>query len=258
MHPLEVKIAEELIEFKGRIGLAIEIGNVRLDFNSQDVFPSASVIKVPILIEGLRQCDAGLINLDELIRIENRAGGSGVLESLSSEARLTLLDLLTLMITVSDNTATNMLIDRLGIESINRTITKIGMTGTVLNRKMMDFEAKERGLDNKTSAADMVCCLKAMNEGSILSETSRSLALKIMHAQQFQDKLPAMMDLDKIYVANKTGSLPKVENDCAIMAYNDQTAYVAILTDELDEPYTARQVISRIGKYIYDYMVKAK
>ncbi|WP_462409649.1 serine hydrolase [Neobacillus sp. Marseille-QA0830] len=256
MKSLEKKIAEELIGFKGRMGLAIEIGQEQIYLNSGEVYPSASVIKLPILIEGLRQGEAGILNLDDLTVIENQTGGSGVLQALSSGAKLSILDLMTLMITVSDNTATNMLIERLGIDSINTTIKKMGLTGTMLKRKMMDFEATERGVDNVTSPTDMLRCLKAINEGNILSENGRKMALKIMHAQQFQDKIPAMMDLDKIYVANKTGGLPKVENDCAILCYNNQTAYAAILTDELEDTFMARQIISRIGKHVYDYLLE--
>ncbi|WP_251554465.1 serine hydrolase [Neobacillus muris] len=255
MDPLKVKIAEELKSFKGRIGLAIEIGNERIDHHSEEVFSSASVIKIPILIETLRQSDAGTLNLNNLVSIENRTGGSGVLQILSSDARLSILDLMALMITVSDNTATNMLIDRLGIVSINSTIKKLGLTKTALQRKMMDFGAKELGIDNVTTAGDMIQCLKAINEKSMLSEKSRNLALNIMHAQQFQDKIPALMDLDKIYVANKTGGLPMVENDCAILRYKNKKAYAAILTNELEDAFMARQAISRIGKFVYDYLL---
>ncbi len=121
---------------------------------------------------------------------------------------------------------------------------------------MMDFEAIDRGLDNYTTPIDMMTCLKIINEGSYLSETSRKTALEIMSYQQFQDKLPGMMDLDRIFVANKTGGLPHVEHDCAIFKYKGKTAYAAVLMDDLDDVFAGRQKISRIGKHLYDDLLE--
>jgi beta-lactamase class A len=255
MKALEVKIRDELAGFKGRVGLALEIGDECFYYNSEEVFPSASVIKVPILLAGLKQAEEGKLNLNQLTAITDRAGGSGVLHSLSSLASLTIKDLMTLMITVSDNVATNMIIDLLGMKDINQVIDCLGMVSTKLNRKMMDFEAKERGLDNVSSPSDIIKCLKVMNGSTFLSEESKEAALTIMGAQQFQDKLPAMMDPERMYIGNKTGGLPHVEHDCAMIRYKGKTAYVAVLTDMLEDVYYAKQTIARIGKHIYDYLL---
>lgn len=256
MQGLEGKICKELDGFKGRFGLALEIGGARLLINSDEVFPSASVIKIPILIEGLRQSESGRINLNQLVSLSNRAGGSGVLQALSDHALMTVQDLLTLMITVSDNTATNLLIDLIGIKEINSTIRNLGLQQTALNRKMMDHEAVERGFDNLTSPLDMLVCLKTINEGSFLTGESRRLALKIMHFQQFHDKLSAQLDLGQVFVASKTGGLPAVEHDCAIIKTQGNTAYVAALTDQLADAYAAKLVMSRIGNHIYEYLIE--
>ncbi|MFP5112561.1 serine hydrolase [Bacillaceae bacterium C204] len=256
MDKLKVKIEEELRGIHGRIGLAIEIGPESFYVNSEGVFQSASLIKVPILIEGFRQSEIGELSVDQLVSIANHVGGSGVLQVFSSEAQLTWKDLLTLMITVSDNTATNMLIDRLGMEAINSSFGKMGLQHTSLNRKMMDFEAIKQGLDNFTSPLDILTCLKVIQEGPYLSEESQAAALKIMSYQQFQDRLPGMMDLGKVFVANKTGSLLHVEHDCAVITYKGKTAYTAVLMDRLDDVYTGKQKINRIGKHIYDYLLE--
>ncbi|MFJ7729050.1 serine hydrolase [Neobacillus sp. NPDC097160] len=254
MDRLTKKIEEELHGLSGRAGLAIEIEGKCIYVKSEEVFQSASLIKVPILIEGLRQSERGKLNVDQLVPITNHVGGSGVLQALSCDAQLTMKDLMTLMITVSDNTATNLLIDKLGMEVINSSMGKMGLQQTMLNRKMMDFEAMEQGLDNYTSPLDMVTCLKVFNEGSYLTEESRAAALQMMKYQQFQDRLPAMMDLERVMAANKTGSLPHVEHDCALITYKGKTAYAAVLMDQLDNVFAAKQTISRIGKHIYDYL----
>ncbi|QCJ41123.1 serine hydrolase [Bacillus sp. S3] len=255
MERLMEKIEEELRGLSGRAGLAIEMEGKCIDINSKEVFQSASLIKVPILIEGLRQSDRGTLNVNQLVSITSPVGGSGVLQVLSRDARLTLMDLMTLMITVSDNTATNILIDELGMEAINRSMVKMGLQHTVLNRKMMDFQALEQGRDNYTSPADMLTCLKVIMEGSYLTEESQAAALRMMKFQQFQDRLPGMMDLDRVMAANKTGSLPHVVHDCAIITYKGKTAYAAVLLDRLDDEFTGNQIISRIGKHIYDYLL---
>jgi beta-lactamase class A len=256
MDRLKYNMEEELHGFNGRVGLAIEIEGESFYFNSEKIFPSASVIKIPILIEGLRQSEIGKINLEELISIPNRAGGSGVLQILSSNVMMTVKDLMSLMIIVSDNTATNLLIDLLGIEAINDSMKNMGLQDTVLSRQMMDFVAIEHGLDNYTSPRDMISCLKVVNEGTYLSKASRKIALEIMKYQQFQDKLPGMIDLDRIFVANKTGSLPRVEHDCAVFKYKGKTAYAAVLLDHLDDIFAGKQKISRIGKHIYNYLLE--
>ncbi|MEH7306027.1 serine hydrolase [Neobacillus drentensis] len=233
MDKLKIKIEEELRGLSGRIGLAIEIGTESFYVNNEGQFQSASLIKVPILIEGFRQSEIGKLNVDQLVSITNHVGGSGVLQLFSREAKLTMKDLLTLMITVSDNTATNMLIDRLGMEAINSSFEKMGLQHTALNRKMMDFEAIKKGLDNITSPMDMLTCLKVIHEGSYLTEESRAAVLKIVSYQQFQDRIPGMMDLDKVFVANKTGSLLHVEHDCAVITHKGKTAYAAVLMTDL-------------------------
>ncbi len=256
MDKLKVKVEKELRGLRGRIGLAIEIGAESFYVNSEGQFQSASLIKVPILIEGFRQSEIGNLYVDQLVSITNHVGGSGVLQLFSREAKLTMKDILTLMITVSDNTATNMLIDRLGMEAINSSFEKMGLQHTALNRKMMDFEAIKQGLDNITSPMDMLTCLKVVHEGSYLTEESRVAVLKIMSYQQFQDRLPGMMDLDKVFVANKTGSLLHVEHDCAVITHKGKTAYAAVLMDRLDDVYTGKLKISRVGKHIYDYLLE--
>ncbi|MED4205183.1 serine hydrolase [Neobacillus mesonae] len=256
MLKIKKEIMTVLAGLKGKAGVAIEIDNQFFYYHNEEVFPSASVIKVPILIEGLKQAENGIITLNDMLTIRERVGGSGVLQALSDQSSMSVKDLLTLMITVSDNTATNMIIDLLGLDSINKTMETLGLQKTALQRKMMDIAAVKRGLNNITCASDLIICLKVINEGESLSEESRTLALTMMNYQQFHDKLTARVDPDKVFVASKTGSLPGVENDCAIFKYRGRTAYAAILTEKLEDEYSGRQVISQIGKYLYDYLTE--
>ncbi|MFF2450259.1 serine hydrolase [Neobacillus sp. NPDC058068] len=258
MKSLETRVFEEISGFKGRIGLVIEIDNEQIQVNSLEVFQSASLIKVPILIEALRQCDNRELGENDPVPVFKDAivGGSGVLQALSPNVRLTVRDVMTLMIIVSDNTATNLLIDLLGMDAINRFMRQSGLKQTELNRKMMDFQAILQGRDNYTSPLDMIQCLKWMTEGTILSMESQALALEIMGIQQFKDKLPARMDDDRLFVANKTGELPKVEHDCAVLQFGKKTAFVAVLMDQIEDLQAGKQTMKNLGKHIFDYLVE--
>lgn len=255
---LETCINETIKECKGRVSVMLEMDEHVFEFNSDEVYSSASLIKIPILIEAFRQVEKGILRLDQQIRIADypTADGAGVIHVLSTGMVLTVKDLMTLMIIVSDNTATNILIDIIGKDLINDCIHSLGLSCTKLDRHMMDLHAIQNGKNNLTCAEDMVTLLKIINEDSFLSEESRQEVLTIMSNQQFNHKLPSLMDLDKVFVANKTGELPGFEHDCAIICFREKTAYVAVLIGETPDKENARYVLSRIGQLIYKYIIK--
>ncbi|CAH0345770.1 serine hydrolase [Bacillus sp. CECT 9360] len=256
-----IALEESIMHLKnhanGRIGVHIEIDGKVIESGSQETFQSASLIKIPILIEAFRQNEEKHIYLNQPVTIPmtERVKGSGVIYALTDKVFMTIGDIITLMIIVSDNTATNLLINFLGQDEINRCIKELGLDKTVLNRRMMDFEAINQGKDNLTSATDMLVCLKAIKEETFLSTKSNEQILSIMRKQQMTDKLQALMDPEKVSVANKTGSLPGIVHDCAIITYGEKTAYVAVLTSVSSEE-EGRQVIAKIGKLVYEYLVQ--
>ncbi|MBM7693067.1 beta-lactamase class A [Peribacillus deserti] len=254
---LDKILKEQLNLTAGRVSVTVEIHGERYEHNSKEVFLSASLIKLPILIAAYRESEKGKLFLHRPISVphEEKTGGSGVIQVLSEGITYTIKDLLTLMIIISDNTATNVCIDLIGLESINRTIREMGLEQTVLGRKMMDWDAVKEGKNNYISASDMLLCLKAINQEGYLTENSRSDILKIMQSQQFSDKLPALIDRENVTVANKTGELPGVEHDCAIISFKEKTAYAAVLTDGLKNQEEGRIVIRNIGKAVCDYLV---
>lgn len=251
---LEKKVLELVASCEGRIGIVIETGEEEIRVNHEEVFSSASLIKVPILIESFRQSEKGQIDLYEYVKVPQSewVEGSGVIQALSSDLQLKVIDLLTLMIIVSDNIATNILIELLGMDEINNCMKRLGMKNSELNRKMMDFSALEKGHDNRTTAADMVACLKAIDNSNFLSRENSVQALQIMEKQQFTNKLAAAFDFGT--VANKTGELPGVEHDCAIIRHKDRTIYVAVLIDKLPDQETGRQILVNASKLIAEFM----
>ncbi|WP_433750278.1 serine hydrolase [Falsibacillus pallidus] len=242
----------------GRIGVAIETHEGRILLNEMDTFPSASLIKLPILIECFRQVEAGKMLLDQSVDLSalKRVGGAGVLPALSDSVKLTVKDFMTLMIIVSDNTATNFLIDLGGEKEINDCIQTLQLKQTSLGRRMMDFEAIKNGKNNYTSPEDILHVLKEIDRGKLLQANSRDYILQIMKQQQFVDKLPALMDTEIVSSANKTGELDGVEHDCGIFTYGEKTVYASVLIDGLYDKELGRKTISRIGKAIFDYLIK--
>ncbi|KON85728.1 hypothetical protein AF332_02035 [Sporosarcina globispora] len=241
---------------EGRAGVYVHTEDGVIAANADDVFSSASLIKVPILLAGLSQADKGLLHLEEEVEVKDaaRVGGAGVLQAMSKDLKFKVIDLMTLMIIVSDNTATNLIIELLGKEKINQLIKGFGFQYTELNRVMMDFKALKNGIDNTTTARDMAIGLKALAEHSLLSGKYTERALHILEKQQYKNKLANTMDTEKVKVASKTGELPGIEHDCAIFTRNEKTVYAAVLVDQLYNQSAGKEVLSSIGRRIYQYI----
>jgi beta-lactamase class A len=246
----------------GRVGLVVKDLSTgeTLEWSAQERFPAASVIKIPILIEALRQEQAGRLRLDERlpIRPEDKVGGFGILKELPSVESVSLQDLLTLMIVISDNTAANLCIERVGMEAVNETIASLGLRGTVLQRKMMDMAARERGLDNFTSPGDIARLLDLLMTGQILTAERCARALDILARQQVNDRLPLLLP-SQVKVAHKTGELPGIRHDVGVLFIDSRHVVVAALTKEFTTSVgqglvggQASELIARISRCIFD------
>ena len=154
--------------------------------------PSASLIKLPILAAFWETVEAGRLDPSERVSVPAealRVEGTGVLKALAPGLQPTWSDLATLMITVSDNVATNLIIDRLGMEAIQGWIDKAGLAETRIERRMMDRPAMSAGRGNWTSAADMEALLTAIAAGTCVSDGASREMRRALEAQQIQDRL---------------------------------------------------------------------
>jgi len=209
---------------------------------ADEAITAASTIKVPILAAALEEVNAGRLDLTQSAVIPpQRAGGSGVLQALPYLDTLTLADLLTLMIIVSDNAATNVVIDLIGMERVNQFCVGAGLNGTVLRRKMMDADAIRLGLENTTTARDQATLLDAIAWRDLLPAPLRAFALQALERQQLNDGLPSLLP-EEVIVAHKGGLLPGVRHDVGIITgTNARQAVVAVLLSGLDsEPLDLR------------------
>jgi beta-lactamase class A len=177
-----------------------------------------------------------------------RAPSDGVLANLSPDLRPTIHDIAHLMITISDNTASNVLLDLLGIETINATMRELGLHSTRLERRFMDFEARKAGRDNWTTAADMVLLLSHIYAGRV---PERERLLNILLRQNDYSILPAYWGEDEPF-AHKTGGLEGIMHDAGILfrAPDDQRTplIVAVLTAEQTDTPLTRLTLARVGR----------
>lgn len=220
--------------------------------NGDKKVPSASMIKLLILLKAFHECERGNIKLEDTINLDDyeRVDGSGILKELYRNHIFSIRELLTLMIIVSDNTATNILIDLLGREEINKFGKDLGLEVTCLERKMMDSLAKERGLDNFTSSNEILKILKMIYDKKFVNEDYSKLALDILLRQQERDRLQRYLPED-LKIANKSGDLDNLENDGGIFFTKDKNYILVVLVNQAKSNVHAKEIIGKISLKIY-------
>lgn len=254
MHDIAPDVERMARELGGTVSVCVR--NIKnafdFSFNDEARVGSASTIKVPILLEALRQAREGTLRLDAdyAVAAEQRCDGSGVLTHLRDGLVVTIGDLLTLMIIVSDNTATNILIDIVGIDNVNSTLRAFGYTSTTLMRKMYDWDGIARGWDNFVVAREMADLLARIARHDALGGEWDDLILTIMAKQMFQDELGLLLP-DGV-LANKTGQVDGVVHDCGIVTTDGFRYAIAVFTKDAPCPGEAKVTIGRISKVIYD------
>ncbi|MCX7695547.1 MAG: class A beta-lactamase-related serine hydrolase [Caloramator sp.] len=219
------------------------------EFKSDKVFSSASTIKVPILLALFNKELNGELDLNKRISLKEGdfVGGAGILNLLNKNNTYTILDLAKLMIVLSDNTATNVIIDLLGIDYINNYFKEVGLEKTILQRRMMDFYMKNKGFDNYTTARDLGIVFEKIYKKEILNSYYCDLAIKILKEQKLKGGLDRYIG-EKYKIAHKTGDLKKLEHDCGII-FKEEPIVIVVLT-EGDENYKLKDVIGKIAEKI--------
>ncbi|MFA1822136.1 serine hydrolase [Virgibacillus oceani] len=255
---LKKQISQEIEAVSDKFSIYIETEEGSIAINETKRRRAASLIKVPILMEGYRQVENREIHPDTLVYIDKKmsVSGSGVISYLTNGHIGSIQNMLELMIIVSDNTATNVLLDKLDIDKVNALTHSIGCTDTLIERMLMDKDAQSAGLDNYTSAKDMVLLLKRINENNdFFSRQSQLQMLDILGNQQFTHKLPLYgEEKDGIKFYHKTGELEGVEHDAAIMEAKGRTLYAAVLCEDMYPNAEGQRLISNMGQLLIAYI----
>lgn len=242
--------------FDGAMGLAVKDLTTGETFlvNADTVFPQASAIKIPVLLELLRQAQAGTVKLEERVELKRAqmAGGSGVLQRFGDgTSALALRDLAALMIVLSDNTATNILIDRIGMPNVNEMLKGLGLKETKLQRRMLDIEAGRAGRENLSTPREMVMLLEMLQTGKILDAQHTALALEIL---KYPKTTPLRRGLPpNVELANKPGGLAGVACDSGVVLLPGRPYAISVMTTYARETEAAEQAIAEASRRAFAY-----
>jgi beta-lactamase class A len=235
----------------GMFFLDLETGNY-LDINGEKVFPAASTIKFPILVALFEAVDSGRVKLNEplVMRRDLIASGSGTLQYERPGLRLSVLETATKMITISDNTATNMIIDRLGGKALlNERFHSWGLKNTVIHNLLGDF----RGT-NVTSPADLVRLAALITNHRLISQESNSEVLDLMR-HCVNKKLLADGLGSGAVIAHKTGDIGFLVGDAGIIDMPNGRHYLAgIFVRRPHDDERGREFVRRVSRIVYNYL----
>jgi beta-lactamase class A len=246
----------------GVLGVAIEdlTTGQRFLLHGDSIFPQASSIKIAVLAELYRQAqlsaqgESGKAKLTDLytVRAADLVQDSDIMGGLTpGVTQLTNRDLATMMVAVSDNSATNVLIDRLGMENVNALLDSLALHNTKLRRKMMDVKAAEEGRENISTPQDMLTLLEKIYQEKVLNKEMTADFFKMLgtHKDSFIPRdLP-----DGLQIANKPGELEAVRNDSGIVFLQNRPYIICVMTTYLVRERDGEEAIAKISAAAYRY-----
>jgi beta-lactamase class A len=218
--------------------------------NSSRRFVAASTVKIAIMIELFRQVDAGHLSLDTVYRLRpaDKATGSGVVAGLHDGIELTLNDLAYLMMSISDNSSTNILIELVGQERVNATMRDLGMAGSTLGRRMRGSHVDPKEQENWAVPDDYARAIGALIEGSAASAGSCARMLALLEGQQNDRRIARHLPrMNRPRWGSKTGSLPGVANDVGFVITDTGLLIMAVFCENLQDPNEGERIIGDIA-----------
>ncbi|MFA5008597.1 MAG: serine hydrolase [Candidatus Omnitrophota bacterium] len=253
---LEDKVAVIAKNFKGDYSYVIK--NIEKPFceisrNENKIFPAASVIKLPIAAVAFNAVREGKVSLSQkfTISLKDVASGSGIIKTRPLPSVLTFGEIIEIMIANSDNTATNKIISILGYKYLNKGFKKLGLKRTVLKRKMMDFSGRKRGIENYTSASDIVFLLEEIYKGELVDKNSSEMLLSFLSKQKINDRIPRYLPKNT-KVAHKTGLERGVVHDAGIIFSSRGDCVVCVFTKRVKDYSKAKKFIARLSLATYN------
>jgi beta-lactamase class A len=262
---LSADILGRILKSGADVGVAFRTLDGGLEWFSRadDVFHAASTMKVPVMIELFHQAREGKLKLDDPLAVRNEFHSlvDGSIYTLDpaddSDADLykaigqtrTLSQLCELMITVSSNLATNLLVEKLGVDNIRATVHALHADGMSVLRGVEDNKAYEKGMNNTTTARGLLILLEAIAKGQAVDPDSSRQMVDILARQKFNEAIPAGLP-PGTRVAHKTGELTKVHHDAAIV-YAPRPFVLVILVRGLSESKDSAALMAAITRRIY-------
>jgi beta-lactamase class A len=259
---LQDRIADVDEHLDGVIGVAIRdltSGDTFL-LHGDDVFPQASSIKITVLAELYQQeqrgrrGDQGVARLGDLytVRAEDMVPDSSIMLGLTpGVTRVTNRDLATMMVAVSDNSATNVLIDHIGMPNVERMLASGGLKNTHLQRKMMDLGAARQGRENISTPREMMTLLEAIYRNKLFDKELTADFFKVLSTPK-DSSIPKLLP-PGLTIANKPGELEAVRNDSGIIFVPNRPFVLCVMTTYLHDEIAGQRAISEIALVAYQY-----
>lgn len=218
MSTLLERFVERAREAGGRVGAMVvdERGSEVLALDPDGVYLAASAIKVPLLMTLFTEAATGAVSLEERLPVGERVDGSGVLRDLRDVGPMSLRDLAALAMTVSDNTATNRLIERIGVARVNERLDEWGCPTTRLQRAMYDHEAKARGRENVMTPRETASLVSRVVRGASAGDEAMSAVLRLLERNTNTTRLGRYLPAD-VTLGHKDGWMDDVENDVGVI-----------------------------------------
>ncbi len=247
---LDASIRDVDAHLDGVMGIAIEdlTTGDQYFLHENEVFAQASSIKITVLANLYLQAQQGKLKLTDLYTVQSSdiVADSDIMGGLTpGVTRLTLRDLATMMVAVSDNSATNVLIDRVGMDNVNAMLDSLGLEHTRLRRKMMDLEAAKQGRENISTPREMMRLLDAIYRGKVLNKESTTDFFKVLSTGK-DSWIPRDLPAD-VKIANKPGSLEGVRNDSGIVFVEGRPYVICVMTAFLANERDGEEAISKVS-----------
>ena len=264
---LEKKIVSKFNDETGNFALAfknLDDGKEIL-INENEIFHAASTIKTPIMIEFYRQLHQGKLSLKDTLQIKNEFksivdGSMYKLSEFDDSDKNTynklgqyysINNLIYEMITISSNFATNILIEYIGANNVTKSMKEIGALNIDVLRGVEDIKAFELGLNNTTSAKDLLIIYEKLAKGKIINNKSSAIMIDILKDQKYDDIIPKYLPKD-IEIANKTGMITGVHHDSGIVFLKGGKKYVIIiLSKNMSDMESGTEMMAKISELIY-------
>jgi beta-lactamase class A len=272
---LEQSIRTALDTINGDFAVAFRTLNApeeTLLINEHQMFHAASTMKTPVMIELYRQAKGGRFALDDSIRVENEFQSivDGSTYSLTPEddsyeklydhigEKRSIRTLMREMITASSNLATNILIEKVGAERTTQTMRRYGADRIQVRRGVEDMKAYNRGLNNQTSAHDLMVIFERLARGEAVSEEASQEMIQILKEQEYNDMIPARLP-DSVEVAHKTGWITGLHHDSGVLFVPGGPTYVLVLLSQnLEDEDAGVTAFARISRLVFDSMTQGR
>ncbi|MDO5040649.1 MAG: serine hydrolase [Peptoniphilus sp.] len=258
---LKSKVADFIKKTEGKVCISFYDLKEKegFDIGGKEKMRSASTIKLLIMAELMRRVKSKELSLNDKIAVTQAhlTGGDGVLKELAYDHEFSLKELATLMIILSDNEATNILIDLLGMEQINKLAKTLKLKEASLQRKMMDSHAVSEGYENYICSEDLCTLLKKIYEGKLMGKKYDELMLDILKRQIQGERLQRYIK-EELTIAHKSGDLDNLEHECAVVFLENTDYIIVVMTDDMNSNLEGKETIGKISKIIYDELTGAR